>query len=75
MADVTVRAGDELDVVTLCGPLGGGSTGADFAVVRVRPKDDDAQLAVPEGRLALRTLRLQTNRHKRGQRGRREIKK
>src|SRR5207247_78206 len=45
VADVTVRAGDEFDVVTLCGPLGTCSTGAQFAVVRVRAKDDDAQLA------------------------------
>jgi len=53
MADVAVRAGDEFDVVTLRGPLGAGAAGAEFAVVGVSPKDDDAQLTVTDRRLAI----------------------
>ena len=75
MADVAVRAGDELDVVTLCGLLGACSTSAEFAVVGVRPKDDDAQFAVTDRRLALRSLRRQTERRKGGRRDSREFEK
>jgi len=75
MADVTVGARDELDVLTLCGPLGACSTSAEFAVVGVGSKDDDAQFAVTDRRLALRILRRQTERRKRGRRDSREFEK
>ena len=75
MADVAVRAGDELDVVTLGGPFGACSTSAEFAVVGVRPKDDDAQFAVTDRRLALRSFRRQMQRRKGRRRDSREFEK
>jgi hypothetical protein len=75
MADITVRAGDELDVMTLGSPLGACSTRAEFAVVWMCPKNDDAQLAVTDRRLALLTLRRHTERRKRGGCDSRELEK
>ena len=75
MADVTVCTGHKFDMVTLRGPLCACSAGAEFAVVRVRPKNDDAQFAVTGRRLALRTLRRQRERRKRGRRDSRELEK
>ena len=75
MADVAVGAGNELNMVTQCGPLGTCSTSTEFAVVGVCPKNDDAQFAVTDGRLAFRTLRRQRERRKRERRDRRELEK
>jgi hypothetical protein len=68
MADVTVRARDELDVMTQRGPLGASSTSAEFAIVGVGSKDNDAQFAVSDRRLGRCNLRRQSDRGKRGRR-------
>jgi hypothetical protein len=50
VAGVAVRHRDELDLVPLRRPEGGGAPGVDVAVVRVRAEDDDAQGRVGGGR-------------------------
>ena len=49
VADVAVGDGDEFHFMPALGSHGGGAAGLQLAVVRVRPKTNDAQLAVAGG--------------------------
>ena len=61
VADVAVGDRDELDVMAQRGPLGRHAAGLELAVVRMRAKADDPQLAVVLGPSQTDTFR-QTSR-------------